>query len=47
MDAPMGLLVLNIKVVQQLSVFEIAEELSRLQALGTGWQAVHTRSHKI
>ena len=34
MDTPMGLLVPNIKGVQQLTVFEIAVELSRLHALG-------------
>ena len=34
MDTPIGLLVPNIKGVQQLSVFEIAVELSRLHNLG-------------
>jgi len=34
MDSPMGLLVPNIKSVQQLSVFDIASELIRLHHLG-------------
>ncbi|XP_076440666.1 lipoamide acyltransferase component of branched-chain alpha-keto acid dehydrogenase complex, mitochondrial-like [Babylonia areolata] len=34
MDTPDGLLVPNVKNVQSLSVFEIASELTRLQALG-------------
>merc|ERR1712110_590721 len=34
MDTPMGLLVPSIKGVQNLSVFEIALELNRLQQLG-------------
>ena len=34
MDTPLGLLVPNIKSVQGLSVFEIAQELSRLHHLG-------------
>ena len=34
MDTPQGLLVPNIKKIQTLSVFEIAEELNRLQELG-------------
>lgn len=33
MDTPRGLIVPNVKAVQQLSVFEIASELGRLQAL--------------
>ena len=35
MDTPSGLLVPNVKNVQSLSVFEIASELMRLQALGS------------
>jgi len=35
MDTPIGLLVPSIKAVQELSVFEIAIELNRLQQLGT------------
>ncbi|KAK3546222.1 hypothetical protein QTP70_025208 [Hemibagrus guttatus] len=38
MDTPQGLLVPNVKGVQALSVFEIAVELNRLQALGLGGQ---------
>merc|ERR1719429_950993 len=34
MDTPQGLLVPNIKKIQQLTVFDIAEELNRLQDLG-------------
>ncbi|KPP66334.1 alpha-keto acid dehydrogenase complex, mitochondrial-like, partial [Scleropages formosus] len=34
MDTPQGLLVPNVKNVQALSIFEIAAELNRLQALG-------------
>lgn len=35
MDTPDGLLVPNVKNCQSLSIFEIAEELNRLQALGS------------
>ena len=35
MDTPDGLLVPNIKAVQNLSILEIAAELNRLQALGS------------
>ncbi|GAA6101190.1 lipoamide acyltransferase component of branched-chain alpha-keto acid dehydrogenase complex, mitochondrial-like isoform X2 [Tachysurus ichikawai] len=38
MDTLQGLLVPNVKGVQALSVFEIAAELNRLQALGSGGQ---------
>lgn len=38
MDTPQGLLVPNVKGVQTLSVFEIADELNRLQALGSSGQ---------
>ncbi|XP_053179106.1 lipoamide acyltransferase component of branched-chain alpha-keto acid dehydrogenase complex, mitochondrial [Scomber japonicus] len=38
MDTAQGLLVPNVKNVQLLSVFEIAQELNRLQALGTAGQ---------
>ncbi|XP_033932926.1 lipoamide acyltransferase component of branched-chain alpha-keto acid dehydrogenase complex, mitochondrial, partial [Pseudochaenichthys georgianus] len=38
MDTSQGLLVPNVKNVQLLSVFEIAQELNRLQALGTAGQ---------
>lgn len=38
MDTPQGLLVPNIKNVQMLSLFEIATELNRLQALGVSGQ---------
>ncbi|MCI4383391.1 hypothetical protein PGIGA_G00025900 [Pangasianodon gigas] len=38
MDTPQGLLVPNIKNVQMLSIFEIATELNRLQALGVSGQ---------
>ncbi|XP_076028057.1 lipoamide acyltransferase component of branched-chain alpha-keto acid dehydrogenase complex, mitochondrial [Genypterus blacodes] len=38
MDTSQGLLVPNVKNVQMLSVFEIAQELNRLQALGAAGQ---------
>ncbi|XP_056270032.1 lipoamide acyltransferase component of branched-chain alpha-keto acid dehydrogenase complex, mitochondrial [Pseudoliparis swirei] len=38
MDTAQGLLVPNLKNVQQLSVLDIAQELTRLQALGTAGQ---------
>ncbi|XP_034529580.1 lipoamide acyltransferase component of branched-chain alpha-keto acid dehydrogenase complex, mitochondrial [Notolabrus celidotus] len=38
MDTSQGLLVPNVKNVQLLSVFEIAQELNRLQVLGTAGQ---------
>ena len=38
MDTSQGLLVPNVKNVQLLSVFEIAAELNRLQALGASGQ---------
>ncbi|XP_051557516.1 lipoamide acyltransferase component of branched-chain alpha-keto acid dehydrogenase complex, mitochondrial-like isoform X2 [Myxocyprinus asiaticus] len=38
MDTPQGLLVPNVKSVQSLSVFDIAEEINRLQALGSAGQ---------
>ncbi|KAK7162674.1 hypothetical protein R3I93_006880 [Phoxinus phoxinus] len=38
MDTPQGLLVPNVKSVQALSVFDIAVELKRLQALGSAGQ---------
>ncbi|KAF7654740.1 hypothetical protein LDENG_00065610 [Lucifuga dentata] len=38
MDTAQGLLVPNVKNVQMLSVFEIAQELNRLQALGVAGQ---------
>ncbi|KAK1786541.1 hypothetical protein P4O66_002990 [Electrophorus voltai] len=38
MDTPQGLLVPSVKNVQALSVFEIAAELNRLQALGSAGQ---------
>lgn len=38
MDTSQGLLVPNVKNVQLLSVFEIAQELNRLQTLGAAGQ---------
>ncbi|XP_072544421.1 lipoamide acyltransferase component of branched-chain alpha-keto acid dehydrogenase complex, mitochondrial-like [Salminus brasiliensis] len=38
MDTPQGLLVPNVKGVQALSVFDVAVELNRLQALGSAGQ---------
>lgn len=38
MDTSQGLLVPSVKSVQQLSIFQIAQELNRLQALGTAGQ---------
>lgn len=38
MDTVNGLLVPNVKNVQLLSVFDVAQELNRLQALGTAGQ---------
>lgn len=38
MDTSQGLLVPNVKNVQLLSVFEIAQELNRLQTLGSAGQ---------
>ncbi|KAA0718915.1 Lipoamide acyltransferase component of branched-chain alpha-keto acid dehydrogenase complex [Triplophysa tibetana] len=38
MDTPQGLLVPNVKSVQSLSVFDVAVELNRLQALGSAGQ---------
>ena len=37
-DSPSGLVVPNIKQVQELTIFEIADQLNRLQALATGGQ---------
>lgn len=38
MDTSQGLLVPNVKEVQVLSVFQVAQELNRLQALGAAGQ---------
>lgn len=38
MDTNQGLLVPSVKNVQQLSIFQIAQELNRLQALGAAGQ---------
>lgn len=38
MDSSQGLLVPNVKNVQLLSVFQLAQELNRLQALGAAGQ---------
>lgn len=38
MDSTQGLLVPNVKNVQLLSVFQLAQELNRLQALGAAGQ---------
>lgn len=38
MDSAQGLLVPNVKNVQLLSVFQLAQELNRLQALGAAGQ---------
>lgn len=38
MDTSQGLLVPSVKNVQQLSIFQIAQELNRLQALGAAGQ---------
>lgn len=38
MDSAQGLLVPNVKNVQLLSIFQLAQELNRLQALGAAGQ---------
>lgn len=38
MDSAQGLLVPNVKNVQLLSIFQVAQELNRLQALGAAGQ---------